>query len=171
MKVRLGFVSNSSAASYIITLGGNIKDINKLIIESVQFVSWNNELKENIKYNIARTEKTITDLECGKEHFLISSVEEQQYQLQQLKADLEYLGDSEHFLHSDCLEYATIVLRHYYITRTDMYNGDVKLSYFTSMHNCYTEGMPQILHELILYHAFEKTDVKLTCEIDKNSDN
>jgi len=167
MKIRYGFVSNSSSASYIITLSGDMKDINQLIVESIQFVGWNNELEERLNEDVTRLKKSITRLEQGKESFLDRPIEEQKSRLAQAIADLETITTNRD--KTELVDYANLVLRNYDINRIDMYNGDVKLSASTSMHNCYTEGLPRIMHEIVLQQVFEKPNVKIMCEIDRDN--
>lgn len=170
MKIRLNHVSNSSSASFILTLVGTTKDINELINDSICFYSWSDELEKRLRNDITYTKNSITRLEQGKEHFLDESIDELKERIVQLESDLAMLGTGREFHgRTDLDNFNSMVLRNYGISKTDTSTGVVKLSYFTSMHNCYTESLPQIIHELVLYHAFEKTNIQLTCEIEKDN--
>lgn len=166
MKTRLGFVSNSSSASYYVTLVGSGNDIIEDLAEAVWTVTFDDKLTERVEEDIKRTEWSIQRIEQGKTSWLNGTQKDLEERLERSRGYLEFLRNRDN-VHLD--EYkekmVALVMDTFGITKT-VTDGTVKLEYFTSMHNSFTEGMPEVMQELVLMGAFNKTLSKILVRID-----
>lgn len=167
MKIRVGFVSNSSSASYIITLRGTRKDIEEVINEACATSSWDNNIESVVENNITRLENSLRDLESGRESFLSESIDDIKANLELHKSYKTFLNGNGNINRQEL--FTRMVLSIFGICRTNLDNGDVQLNYFTAMHNSYTEGMPRVLKEIVLYALFELSKVKINCVIERDN--
>lgn len=168
MKIRLGFVSNSSSASYYIRLIGSKENRNKAIFNAIDYLDWDGELKERIKDNIKYTKASIARLEQKTDKFLFETKEELEDRLEDLEKDLRYLEQDRNYERKDYVERLIEISLRWYGIGIKVYENETRLESFTTMHNNYTEGTPRIFQELILKNAFEpSTDLKIEQRVDK----
>lgn len=168
MKIRRGFVSNSSSASYILTLSGSREDINQVIKEATDWLSWDDKMEKDINDLIKRTEDSLRRLEQGSDKFLFDTENLLRERLTRFKKWQTIFKEDY-----DQDKFTEVALEYCYIKRTDMYNGDTKLEANTVMHNNFTEGMPRILQEIVLQTSFPDEDgkrhkVTTKCEIERD---
>ena len=168
MKIRLGFVSNSSSASYFITLKGKMKDINTLLIDSFSFVTWDDTLITRIEENILRTKTSIKHIEEKTDSFIYESLEELTASLVQLEKDKDYMLTAGYLTESYDSTITDIILRTYGVSKTEEHER-VVLSHHTVMHNTYIDGgLSKVLQELVMVSAFENYyDVDINFHIEK----
>lgn len=159
MKIRDGFVSNSSSASYIVKIHG------------VTFAELSNKLKPEYSWYIFDKETFVNLLNKTYKSFnkLIDASEKQQspmlsYYITHCSKIKEHLTLLEKDISFE--EYLRIFFTFHQlnIIETEDY---VELNNFTSMHNSFNEGMSEILKEIILFLMSEGYNVTL----DKEDDN
>jgi hypothetical protein len=126
MKIRNGFVSNSSSASYILTLSGKKDHIEALLNESCEWLLWNDNYRLRTEEDISRTKHSLKKMEEGGDSFLFESKESLRLRLEKLTKRLEFIT-SRDLKYEELASYA---FETFGIKRTDMYNGDVKLEVF-----------------------------------------
>lgn len=158
MKIRNGFVSNSSSASYIVRIKDiNFSDFSKLISE--EFTTFygmlsNEELIKRLNSNI-KCRKTMMEFTgIDKENFekTISILEETKQKIEKGELSIEELV-------KEALNINGI--------KIEEENGDLILNDFTAMHNSYVEGMNDDLKEIVLFMIFD-TKYKVECKIEKD---
>jgi len=156
MKIRIGFVSNSSSASYIVKIKGvNLETIvNKF--DGYSIYSFITELKERIvEFGKYRLENVATCPEVRK------------FREEQDKRDKELLLKLDKALESDSqLDKMKVAMDAHGVSYVED-GGDLTLNYFTSMHNDYNDGMCGLLKEILMTVMFE-TDFKVECEIEND---
>ena len=162
MKIRSGFVSNSSSGSYMAT----IRDISlKLFIDMMlgeySFSFFNkedvlNELKSRLSadehqlYELQGNEKTDPLFEVCKLG-LEKSVLDGKAAIEKIKT----ISDREMV---ECV----LALKEIHVTE-DKQDDSVTLTCHTSMHNNFTEGMHDLMKEIVLYFMFD-TKHKVICK-------
>jgi hypothetical protein len=147
MKIRNGFVSNSSSSSYIVTLK------NKTFKE---FAS--NFLAEGDFYDYdpqSLIKKMKLDIEEYKQH----DTTKQEWYKDWIKQTEETLNKMEKIYNKKglCPELLKVIMEKYGIKVTEE-NNNVVLDYFTSMHNSYNEGISDLMKEIILFCCFENIE-------------
>ena len=157
MKIRTGFVSNSSSSSYFVEIEGiDLKDfLNKLFIE----YTWNHFNKSEIE---ARLYQCIENNKVAKRDYNKSGVSrlfEKNYDtwLKDSENDLDQFkkAKTDEALVKFVIKYNGINLKHS--------KDKIRLSTWTSMHNSFNEGMPELLKEIVLFFSFD-TEYKVNCK-------
>jgi len=182
MKIRNGFVSNSSSSSYIVNVeGASMDDFCRNLYSEYRWYIFNIEsFLKTVKRQKTKTENYIKDiLEKGDEpDNSFSSMNEHfckmyQTRLEELtKIETEIEKNSEDGklnYDADPEDVIKMVLNYYGVKLTNTLNDGVQLEYFTSMHNSFTEGVSEILQEVILYCMFD-TKYNVKCRRDSDND-
>jgi len=158
MKTRNGFVSNSSSSSYIV----KIKDISfNDFCERLQVdYSWN---EFNLKMTCGMIKRRIKDInklrKQKKYKHLFDSYDKHKETLEALeKEGLKILMVDD----IDFVKAVAFILEYNDIKCVEV-DGDVQLDYFTSMHNCFDEGIGGLFKEILLFFMFD-THYKVECE-------
>jgi len=167
MKIRNGFVSNSSSCSYYLQIIP--KDINhtvhrifSIILDFETSFLQETKLENKIKNEILRLEsydnkpgslipiKDLDDrIETLKEYLLIIQTKNEtpdyNYEINYIKTFLDIHG----------IDFSM--------------QKDINLSYFTAMHNFFVESIPRVLQEIIFDFAFNLNDDVVKISRDKNN--
>lgn len=157
MKIRMGFVSNSSSASYIVNIIGiNFYDFCDKIRSQYSFYDYFSvkQMKDRIDHLLERYSDT--DENDAMSSFSKSFKEE----LEEQKDKLSKVDEDNFY------EVAKFALDFHQIGVKEE-SGSIRLSSFTSMHNDFDSGMSDIMKELTLYFMFE-TKCKVVCEVEHN---
>jgi hypothetical protein len=148
MKIRTGFVSNSSSASYTIKLDICREDFIEGILNALQY-PWSSDFEDRLKKDIEESPEKNDPLFSS---FYISHKKKAQEFMDRL---------------NKCKEEGSprvLVMLDYYGIKTEFKRKNrVEVSGWTSMHNNFNEGMPDILKEILLYFMFDKK-IKVQCE-------
>jgi hypothetical protein len=149
MKIRYGFVSNSSSSSYI------VKFKNMSFLDFVECVmgadlGWFNE--EAIEERISND---IIDLEDRKDDSILGALIQSK-----IETYRNYLERSRNIKND--IERVQLVFDLEGI-RVEEDNGDLLLNYFTSMHNDFNTGMNDLYKEIIFTFLFDLKK-EITCE-------
>jgi hypothetical protein len=157
MKLRNGFVSNSSSASYIVRIHDvNIMDFCESIAQEFQYDYFE---PESLIERFTDRRKDIMGNELMGKHF-----RRETEQLTTLIARLEALKEDSglggyQYVQPDA-ELVTDILNQYYRIQTKFYNGDIILTGDSSMHNSICD-VPDLLKSICMYYLFE---IKKTLE-------
>jgi len=152
MKKRQGFVSNSSSASYTLTVNTDEEDFFDALVEHVTWPyrdSIENKLKEYINHVKSRLKEKNPIL--SKDHQLVQ-MNNYQHSLDKLET-------------ADSVERMKIILSFYNIMWSYNKDGNIELSESTSMHNNFEEGVSKLMKEIILAFIFE-TDIKVSGDVE-----
>lgn len=157
MKIRNGFVSNSSSASFIISFHIKPEDFYNDFLNCFKMSNEHNDLNEYIKRHKKNIKKWIKlcQKELEEDNFSFNFFRKiRQENLISHNKELEML---ESFKEVDEREKVKKVLP---IVFPDMKIEEsediVNIKYYTSMHNCFSESLPKYLIELILFYQIEK---------------
>ena len=156
MKIRNGFVSNSSSASYIVKINGS--SFEDLCARLLCEYSW---CEFNLVAVLGKISNRITEaserLQTGEiKPFYDKLIEDLEALLKEAKDIDEDNG----------VEVVDFILKYNGIEYQEDSN-EITLFDCTSMHNSYDEGVSDLLQEIIMFILFE-TDYKIKCEIDKD---
>lgn len=164
MKIREGFVSNSSSASYIVKIHTSWEDFSTIIKDEIYWSFCDvNSLKTEIQNSITREKEFLNKgkVTSNKEATLFEPLLE--YWEEALAKHEETLKElDKEMTPEDMIKW---VLKYYgmgFIEKPDM----IELSGFTSMHNSYVEGMQDLLKEIVLCFLARGKKVELTAERD-----
>lgn len=162
MKIRLGFVSNSSSASYYVTVRSSWSDFVSKVLNKCWYPFFETEsLMERVNNLIQNREWSITSAEQGEEHWLRPTLAAAKEELEQLKQDRKFLEDNQADIWDKTPEERDRLVRlafKAYGINWEYEEGTVKMDYTTVMHNNFTESMPEALIEIILYYKFEERE-------------
>ena len=158
MKIRNGFVSNSSSSSYIVRIKDTTWDEFCDLVSGDKGFYYREELVQKIDEEITRYETYINETKDDKDNILKSMIPIYKDQLAKLKKLKKKMPkDNDDQLVEIALEFHSIKWE------VDEDCKEVELRDFTSMHNSFNEGMSPILREIVLTLMFD-TNKKLKCE-------
>ncbi len=168
MKIRSSFVSNSSSASYIINIQIDKEDFfGHLSNEYGWSLFGKDAFEEKVKRELTIEKKALKKSEKEKidDSSTIDKVFEDQTKehIKKLEPILEAIKPLDKYDR----EFIEIVLNYSHIDITKATDDEVELEYFTSMHNDFSEGMCEMLKEIVLYFMFDTTN-KVKCEIKRD---
>ena len=170
MKIRQGFVSNSSSASYYIKINEPWEAFVAKAIDKCWYPFFEvNTLSERIDELVVTRTSSIELAEQSEEHWLRSTLNEARAQLEWLKEEkkfLDELNQLRRYTYTQRERIVKLALEVYGIKYSDE-EDHVDVSYFTAMHNDYFESMPEPLIELILYYVFEERN-KIELSVEHN---
>ena len=162
MKIRNGFVSNSSSASYIIKIHGI--DYNDFINIILREYGWSLFSKSNVKQKLIKKltdNKLYTkDLKNELKNKTVSRVSWFGYLEDNIKKDEALLKKIDNFSLEEIVE---VVLERNSIKIMNDDDG-IEIKFWTAMHNDFSSGMPEVLREVVLFFMFE-TSHKVKCDI------
>lgn len=154
MKIRLGFISNSSSASYIINLKGNKDDIIENIVSCLRILDYNGLLEKRIQDSLKIERESLKRIETTGERFLGETLESIRANIKVLESDLTKVSDTA----LTKAETIDLVFRNFGIKYNWTLNG-LRFSYYTAIHSSYMEGMPDFLKEIVLLYKFEHPEL------------
>jgi len=161
MKIRNGFVSNSSSSSYIVQIKNTSWEEFCNIMTSSKGFYWAEELRVEIDEEIKKQKKYMSDAKGNKMFKGMKRLyKERLVKLQKLKKNINVPKPNSSILVKTALDFNDVK---YY----DYQNERIELNYFTSMHNSFNEGMADVLKEIILVFMFD-TNKKIKCEREDN---
>ena len=149
MIIRKGFVSNSSSASYIITINNITKQKLFDICRSDLWYELDN-LKGMIEEHLKTCVDDVDDNGVVRE-WCLDRIKELNDYIQRLNDTVD--GDQKIEVY---LDYRGISLKEE--------AASVILETFTSMHNSYNEGMGDLLKEMCFLFMFEYPEYRMTCK-------
>lgn len=172
MKIRAGFVSNSSSASYTITVKENIDSfINTLMVECWYPYFTLDNVRSGLVEWLETLDRRIDIANRGSDWASHDSIDTLKAKKNKIEDEIKYIdnisnGPSNHRLSkTEKFNIAMIrFMRSSIKVRFNPEGDDVVLTVTTVMHNNYVEGMPDILKEIILYYSFEEPE-KITLEV------
>ena len=161
MKIRNGFVSNSSSSSYIVKIRDTYWDEFCDIVESNKGSDSSEELISEIDKCLKEEQKSaqedsVSTISSGILEFWKQARTERIKELNRIKGMLSAEKVSNSTLIKAALDLHGIK---YIETNKDV----VELVCSTSMHNSFNEGMPELLKEIVLLFMFD-TKKKVECE-------
>ena len=171
MKIREGFVSNSSSSSYIVKIHDSLEDFASRLIPDYSYSSINLESIskkidkriDELKVNRER-EKEKEEEECRVNIFKL--YDEHISELEGLKKECCKILDDDEYRDVDRVKFAL----KYNNIKIEEKDKCIELNYFTPMHNSFRDGMNGLLKEIVLFFMFD-TDIKIECErIDDNEE-
>jgi hypothetical protein len=162
MKTRNGFVSNSSSASYIV----KIKDINfeEFCERIMREYQW---YELNMKQTLGKIKKRIYQLHESSKASKVRDKQEEptdQWYARYMK-ELEALFEEGSKIDEDNIIDVVKFILEYNDIKLSLVTNGIELDYFTSMHNCYNEGVSDLLKEIVLFFSFE-TDYEIKFEVE-----
>jgi len=151
MKMRKGFVSNSSSASYIVNIKGIDFDGFCDVLNS-NYNSFNDYFSLSVLRNkLGQIEANSTRYtEDGNDRFN-----------KEIKAYRKRINNIDEDDYPSIVKYAF----DFYKMGCEVKKDGVELLDFTSMHNDYDSGMGSLMKEIVLHFLFE-TDFKVVCKIE-----
>jgi len=162
MKIRSGFVSNSSSSSYLVRFHVPFDEFARMLRSEYggNWCTWP-IISGKVNARIGQVKKGLADEKdrlSGQPitNDMLSYYDEQLKKLNSFREELDRLacGDDAAVLVKFILKYNQIIC--------DIENDIVKLGNFTSMHNDFVSGMSELLQEIIWFFMFD-TDVKVEC--------
>jgi len=156
MKIRNGFVSNSSSSSYIVKIRDTYWDEFCDIVVAGDYSYTKDNLLKEIETDITRFEGYIKEEGIREGSVFVEMNKEHLVQLNNWKEILTPEKISNEVL-------VEVALAHSGIKRDETHKDIVKLSCLTSMHNSFDEGMTKLLKEIVLLFLFD-TKKKIECE-------
>lgn len=153
MKIRNGFVSNSSSSSYIVRVKNTTWDEFCDLVSADKGFYYGDELIQEINKEIKRYEESIKEAKEDKNKILSTLTpmyKERLVGLKKLKKEI-----AKDNLVEIALKFHSIQWK--------VDDDEIELRGYTSMHNSFDEGMPGLLKEIVLTLMFD-TDKKLKCE-------
>jgi hypothetical protein len=160
MKERLGFVSNSSSASYYVIINQGINDVLTTIAEECWYPNLaNDNLLSRLNKFIESTEARLKDIENKRESFLLfDSKPELESRLADYKSMKQIVLNKIYGKDVDESEIVKIGFKLGYITVKDINGIRTELEASTSMHNSYAD-MPDLLQEIVFYYSSEHPEL------------
>lgn len=165
MKIRFGFVSNSSSASYTICIHTEKNTFIQLIKNKIicnEFFQESSEFKKIVEYNYNKLKDSInksTNTGTLYNIFIDRTKENLENHKKLLKKWDNIRYDLSNEMYEDLFKYFDLDVSEN--------NGITNISYTTIMHNSYNEGINYILKEIIFYILFE-TNIKMETKVDFN---
>ena len=166
MKIRYGFVSNSSSASYIVKVDGiSAYEFCERLAEEYCYTYFHRtDLVEKIEEEICASEKLLLDktglsFESWRQEFYGREIAHKKEILELLKGDKD---EKESYFDSE-LEAKTLalILKEYYHIHLEEKNGKLELRGDTIMHNDFSD-VPPMLKDILMYLVFDKDLAKKT---------
>jgi len=157
MKIRNGFVSNSSSSSYIV----NIKNISmsKFCDILAPEYHWGD------LFSLGHAKESLT--KWSKTHEK-DAANADRWSIDAKKAYDDMLDDLSKVDKDNFEEVVGFMLKFRQIECKEV-DGGIELFYFTSMHNDFVEGVSDALKEILLYFMFD-TDYKVECKRESDND-
>jgi hypothetical protein len=152
MKLRMGFVSNSSGSSYIVTIHTSLANV---IADMTSEYGWDLFSKEKLEKGVNKRIKEANEAYQNDRSGIMKSMSE--HWIADAKRDkdaLDKIGDSKEALFATVMEFNGIKV-------TD-HKASVVLEASTSMHNDF-DDVPRLLREIVLYYIFD-TDYQVICK-------
>ena len=166
MKIRNGFVSNSSSASYIVKIDNeSIEDFCYTIANEFTYDLF------CVRDILEKVSKSINDcLQPDHDSYYKGSMAKYWKGIDDVERQLEQ--DLKKFIASgdclcDCPELVTDILNHYHRLHTKYSDGKIVLEASTSMHNS-IEDVPAIMKSIIALYIFNHPDKHLECIVDQD---
>lgn len=152
MKIRKGFISNSSSSSYIVSIRVSPEDFYQALWEEYAW-NWFSKKKnqEELEKRIKRMQKDFEEVDFSTEsgrNWLLESSTLWFERLIQDKEKLDSLNEK------DAKELIKFVLEDNHIVISED-EDEIDLEYTTSMHNDFNEGITKLLKEIILYFLLD----------------
>jgi len=161
MKIRTGFVSNSSSSSYIVTIKNTSMDeFRRFMMEGVYSID-----DLDMPYLREKIEEELRGIrECERAHSCLYLSNFRKDRLIKILDKINQLCVSE-----DKSEYSPVdIALEYSEINIKEEDGNIVLEDYTSMHNNFVEGMNKLMQEIVLSYSFD-TDKVIECK--RESDN
>lgn len=170
MKTRQGFVSNSSSSSYIVKIGMSYENFIAHLASEYKWQWFSKKsILGTIRECIKNLKSMLADHKSHKSNLLldpdggwrkngIQQLEEHIVELEELIDKINDIDNKE--------ELVSLILA-YWDIKVDSIPQGVAMSYYTSMHNDYNDGMIPIMRELVLHFMFD-TPYRVICKREKD---
>ena len=167
MKIRSGFVSNSSSASFMVKVDKSVDDFLDELYNEFQWTHFKTEhfkyeLEQDIKRNEEYIEKFKKDFEGNKkDNFLIKgAIEGCEIQNQGLRHLIKCLPKMSQ------RELTSAILNHHHVDIAARKNGKCELWSHTIMYNSAGDA-PEFLHMIVFYLALTYPDKKYEVSVER----
>jgi len=148
MKLRNGFVSNSSSASYVVVIGKSKED-------------FLNDMIDGLEYGPFYISNVIHTVESQLENLLkVKDDKFFQHSIKNTKSLLTKLKKLKNACNPETVE--TLLKKYYRVDVNDL-KTKIRLTGFTSMHNSFSD-VPDVLKDIITYYTFTSPQVILAAE-------
>lgn len=175
MKLRLGFISNSSSASYVVTIKMPMEEFINVIFEEFGYVYFSvRDLIKQHEIKIAEYEEGLNSPDNNKYGFY------RQDYLDGLKKELNELKNIEGLDHlfTECNEEGKFIFNKisavqfilevvYRINLKRVFSDTVELKEWTSMHNS-TADVSDLMKSIIVHFDFEHPNIEKTCKVEED---
>lgn len=163
MKVRKGFVSNSSSSSYIVKINSDYNDFIDKLVEEYGWDFINKKyIRRKIQKEIERLEEILNEIENdNNENKVICDFQKRMNDNVQKTYDKEKNNLKELQKINNKKDLIEFIFEWHYI-KVETSDHEVVLNHFTSMHNSFLEGMNDLLKEIVLFFLFD-TDYIVKC--------
>lgn len=156
MKIRNGFVSNSSSASYCLRIPLPLDEILDELYTEYNWNIFNKEKRKNetIK-NLTDGKKYVEEFRDKKNAFFFSGVKDR------IEEDKKFLEEIDNLSSKDFAK--KVLERKGIIIEQD--KDITELRCWTAMHNSYLEGVSDIFKEIMMYFLFERK-LQIQCSVE-----
>lgn len=163
MKIRIGFVGNSSSASFSLKINTDLKSLIKLLendnFGDISFSDKKSSLKQFIIKEITSKRNSLSNMEdLFINDFLLSITEKEIEELEKRLNNLEKLSKME--LYKE-------IFNILYCISINEFKGYIELNWHTTMLNDYSSSIPDIIKEILL---IEKIDNSIETELTVKED-
>jgi len=161
MKIRLGFVSNSSSASYYVTIKNIDVDEFYTILNACYNTYELDDMFARYKEDYEQSVKTRKPRPNDSEQDWFTEFyekEDETYNRVVLSWDTATYKEKFDMIFAARGSMFTV----------EQVDDDIEISDFTSMHNSYNDGLSTVLKEILLYFMFER-DFKIRCRMEDHN--
>jgi len=168
MKIRSGFVSNSSSASYVIKINMELEDFINEIYNEFDYTFFDiKKIYDQEESLYKEYDKSLSEEknQRNKSIFLynkdrLKELKTKLETIQKFKSLHDYDNEEGKFV-GNRVNIITWILENIYFIKISTQFNNVNLNCSTSMHNSYSD-VPNIIKDIITYFNFARPEIKIT---------